>query len=122
MNLASTSFSIRIMNCITDTTFQKKRILIALSLNFIQNVYLPKSELDLGFQLYELFDKVSYIYLCVEIISVPSEYTDICCMLYTLLQSVQMKTYFKLCLFLTLPYVNNIHEVLISSKVKHQFN
>lgn len=64
MNLASTSFSIRIMNCITDTTFKKKRILTALSLNFIQNVYLPKSELDLGFQLYELFDKVSYIYLC----------------------------------------------------------
>lgn len=73
MNLASTSFSIRIMNCITDTTFKKKRILTALSLNFIQNVYLPKSELDLGFQLYELFDKVSYIYLCEAIISVPSE-------------------------------------------------
>lgn len=73
MNLASTSFSIRIMNCITDTTFKKKRILTALSLNFIQNFYLPKSELDLGFQLYELFDKVSYIYLCEVIISVPSE-------------------------------------------------
>lgn len=73
MNLASTSFRIRIMNCITDTTFQKKRIIIALSLDFIQNVYLLKSELDLGFQLYELFDKVSYIYLCEVIISVPSE-------------------------------------------------